>query len=112
MPVGPQIIVRIDPIAGDEFLEQRPVETAGRLVVDVLDRRLMAKLRILKPRGKPLIVAVAHLAVEKEPEPFRERKRRAVSRGLQFGKAFGHAEERQRVQFIECRMGEHDPSQW
>ena len=53
-------------------------------------------------------MTVAHLAVEKQTEAFRERKRRGVARGLQLGKAFGHAEERQRVKFIECRMGKHE----
>ena len=32
-----QILVPCDPLAGNEFLEQRPVEAARGLVVDVLD---------------------------------------------------------------------------
>ena len=44
-----EIIVSVDPVAGDEFLEQRPVETARRSIVDILDRRMMPQLRISKP---------------------------------------------------------------
>ena len=46
-----EIVVRIDPIANNEFLEQRPVETTRRPVVDVLHRRLMPQLRILAASG-------------------------------------------------------------
>lgn len=69
-----EIVVGVDPIARDEFLEQRPVEAAGRAIIDILDRRLMAQPRIAKPGRKPLVVTVAHLAVKKEPKAFGERK--------------------------------------
>ena len=38
-----QIVVRVDPIADHELLEQRAVEAARRAVIDVLDERLLAQ---------------------------------------------------------------------
>ncbi len=37
-----QIVVRVDPIPGDQLLEERPVEAARSTVIDILDQRLLA----------------------------------------------------------------------
>jgi hypothetical protein len=37
-----QIVVRIDPVAAHQLLEQRPIETARSPVIDIPDERLLA----------------------------------------------------------------------
>ena len=66
-----QIVVRVDPVAGDELLEEGPVEAAGAAVVDVLDERLLAEPGIAQPRGELLVVPVGQFPVEQEGQPFR-----------------------------------------
>ena len=66
-----QIIVRVDPIAGYELLEQRPIETARGAVIDILDERLLAQPGIAKPCGEFPVVPVGHLPIEQQGQPFR-----------------------------------------
>jgi hypothetical protein len=62
------VVVGVDPIAGDETLEQRPVEIAGNPVVDILDGGLVAELGVSQPCGQALVVAIAALAIEQQAE--------------------------------------------
>jgi hypothetical protein len=64
------VVVGVDPIAGDKALEQRPVEIADNAVVDILDGGLVPQLGVSQPRGQALVVAVAALAVEQQAEAF------------------------------------------
>jgi hypothetical protein len=75
----------VDPIAGDEALEQRPVEIAGDAVVDILDGGLMPQLGVSQPCGQTLVVAIAALAVEQQAEAFGDGKRRGVAGGQDLG---------------------------
>ena len=52
-----QVLVRVDPVAGDELLEQRAVEAARRAIVDVLDDGLLAQAGVPQPGVQPLVVA-------------------------------------------------------
>jgi hypothetical protein len=49
-----QILVPCDPLAGNEFLEQRPVEAARGFVVDVLDDSGLAQVGGLEARSRRL----------------------------------------------------------
>ena len=53
-----QIVVRVDPIAGDELLEQGAIEAAGGAVIDILDGRLLAQPGIAQPGGELLVVPI------------------------------------------------------
>src|SRR6266545_3417133 len=57
-----QVLMSIDPVAGSKLLEQRLVEPAWRLHVDVLDDRRLAQAGELEPGGEPLVLAVDGLA--------------------------------------------------
>src|SRR5437868_12150607 len=53
-PAQDQIVVRIDPFAGGEFVEQRAIETAGNSVIDVLDDGMVAQSGIAQPSREAL----------------------------------------------------------
>src|SRR3954453_19784987 len=42
-PGDDQIVVSVDPVADDQLLEEGAIDTAGRTVVDILDRRLVTQ---------------------------------------------------------------------
>ena len=65
-----QVLMRVDPAAGDEFLEQRAVETARGAIVDILDQRLLAEFGMAQSGGLFLVAAVRHLAAEQQGQPF------------------------------------------
>ena len=54
-----QIVVRVDPVAGDELLEQRAIEPARSAVIDILDERLLAQPGIAQSGGELLVVPIA-----------------------------------------------------
>jgi hypothetical protein len=106
-----QIVVRLDPVADDQLLEQGAVEAARRSGVDVLDGRLLAEPGIGQAAGEFLVVAISHLPVGQESEPFGMGQRRDVGRGDDLAEGLGHAVEAQLVELIEGRMGQHRSSQ-
>ena len=69
--VDHQILVRVDPVASNEFLEERAVETARGAVIDILDQRLLAQLGMAQPGGEFLVAAIGHLPAEQQGQPFR-----------------------------------------
>ena len=62
----------IDPVAVDEFLEQRAVDAARRAQIDVFDDGVLAQRGELEPCGEALGVALGGLAVDHEAEPLLE----------------------------------------
>jgi hypothetical protein len=76
--------VRLDPVADDQFLEQGAVETTRRSVIDILDGRLVAEPEVL-------VIAIGHLPVEQENEPFGMGQRRRLGRGDDLAERLGHA---------------------
>lgn len=59
-----QTVVGVDPIADDEFLEERAIEAAGGAIIDILDDGLLAQPGVTKPGSELLVVPVGDLAVE------------------------------------------------
>ena len=57
-PAQNQIVVRVDPLAIGELVEERAVEAARGAVIDVLDASRLAQSGIAQPGGKPLVAAV------------------------------------------------------
>ena len=104
----------VDPAAGGEVPEQRPVELAGRPVVDVFDAGAdMAQLRGPHPGLEFLRAATRGFAVDQQPEPLGVAEIADVVATLQLGEGVGHAVELQLAQLVVCRMVEHrSPPQW
>src|SRR6202522_3247363 len=69
-PSYQQIAPLDDPIAGREFEEQRAVEAARRLMVDVLDAGGVTQLGDPGPCFKLLLSAWLQFVFEQQPEPF------------------------------------------
>ena len=104
-----------DPAAGGELLEEGFVEPPWRAVVDVLDRRLaVTQLGAAQPAVEPLGVAVGHLAVEQQRQPFGVIQVLGAVLGLQFGEGVGHAVELQCSELVDRGMHQHCGSspQW
>src|SRR6202008_2145771 len=68
-PAQNQIVVRVDPFAIGELVEQGAVEAAWGPVIDVLDAGLLAQSGIAQPGGKPLVAAMGELAIDQQAEP-------------------------------------------
>jgi len=54
----------LDPLPGSQLLEQRSVEPAWRLHVDVFDDGVLPEAGIAQTRHEPLVVAFGRLAVD------------------------------------------------
>ena len=63
-PAQDQIVVRIDPLAAGELVEQSAIETARGAVIDVLDDGVMAQLGIAQAGGQTLVAAMGDLAID------------------------------------------------
>jgi hypothetical protein len=90
-PAQNQIVVHVDPLAIDDLLEQSAVEAAWRPVIDVLDAGRLAQYGISQPGGKPLVAAMAELAIEQEAEPVGMSERGGFVGCFELGKRLGHA---------------------
>jgi hypothetical protein len=112
-PAQNQIVVRVDPLAIGELVEERAVEAAWGSVIDVLDAGLLAQSGIAQPGGKPLVAAKAELAIEQEAEPVSMGERGGFIGCFELGKRLGHAGQAKLAQLVEHWMGKqrHSP-QW
>jgi hypothetical protein len=104
-PAQDQIVVRVDPFAAGELLEQGAVETARSAIIDVLDDGVLAQPSIAQAGGQALVAAMGGFAVEEQPQPV-VAERRGVAAGLQFGEGLRHAGKAELVQLVERRVGE------
>src|SRR5262249_5522608 len=108
-----QIVVRVDPLAIGELLEQSTVEAAWGPVIDVLDARLRAQSGIAQAGGQPLVAAMGEFAIDQQPEPVGMSECGGFVASFEFGKRLGHAGEAKLAQLVEHWMGKqlHSP-QW
>src|SRR3977135_131122 len=81
-PDDEQVLVSLDPLAGDELLEQRLVEATRRLGVDVLDDGVLSQFCEAQAVHQPLVLALGCLAIDQQSEPFLEGKRGDVGLSL------------------------------
>ena len=63
-PAQDQVVVRVDPFAGSEFVEQRAIEAAVNAVIDVLDDSTVTQSGIAQPRGEAFVAAMGDLAID------------------------------------------------
>jgi hypothetical protein len=90
-PAQDQIVVRIDPLAIGQLLEQSAVEAAWGSVIDVFDAGLLAQSGIAQPGGQPLVAAMGELAIDQQPEPVGMSERGGFVGSFELGKRLGHA---------------------
>src|SRR5213076_274865 len=90
-PAQNQIVVRVDPFAIGELVEERAIEAAWGSVIDVLDTGRLAQSGISQSGGKPLIAAMGELAIEQEAEPVGMSERGGFVGSFELGKRLGHA---------------------
>ena len=108
-----EVLQRLDPVAGDQPLEQRAIEAAGRTIVDILDGGALAQAGMTEPGGEPAVGALGGLAVEQQGEPFGVAETGGAGIVLQLAEGAGHAGQAEADELIDCGMGEQDLSpQW
>jgi hypothetical protein len=108
-PAQDQIVVRVDPFAAGELVEQRAIKAARGPVIDVLDDGVVAQPGIAQPCREAFVAAMGHLAIDEEPEPVGMGQGCAIARGFEFGEGLGHAGKPELVQLVEHRMGQQCP---
>ena len=83
----------IDPIAGDQLLEQATIETPDGAQVDILDDGSLAQGRELEPGDQPLVLTRGDLALEQQRQALLEGKRLDVGLAALLVERLGHAGE-------------------
>jgi hypothetical protein len=102
-----KVVVGLEPIAFAKLVEQRPVETAGAAVIDILKTGLMFQRRVSQPRRKTLLLSGCHFTIEQEAEPFGMAEPLCLLGGVKAFESLGHAGKAKRAQLIEGRVGKH-----
>jgi hypothetical protein len=102
-----QILVACDPLAGNEFLEQRSVEAARGFVVDVLDDSGLAQAGGLEAAFEALVLTLDRLAIDHHGETFLEGERGDIGLAALVFERLGHAGEPECDQAIMGGMGQH-----
>ena len=64
-----QIVVRVDPFALGELVEQGAVEAARDAVIDILDDGAVAQPGVAQSGGEALVAAMGDLAIDQQAEP-------------------------------------------
>lgn len=104
-----QIVVRVDPLAVDELVEQGAVEAAWGSVIDVLDDSMMAQPGITQPGGKALVATIANFAIDEQAEPIGMAEGRSFAGGFEFDESLGHAGKPELGELVKHWMGQHCP---
>ena len=108
-----QIAALGDPIASGELEEERAVEPARALIVDVLDAGRMTQLSDPGARFELLLPAQRQFVFEQQTEPFGVIEAARFRFVFEFLEPFGQAVKTEGVQLVERRMSEHRiSSQW
>ena len=112
-PAYRKVVMSINPVAADQLHEQRSIETALAVVIDILRHSLMTKLGEPQTGGKLAIVTRTPFSLQQKPESFGMGELLAFAAGEQFVEGFGHTGQAHIVQFIKCWMCKHMTSpQW
>ena len=106
-PGDQEVVSPPDPIAGRELGEQRFVETARRLGVEILDGGVLPEVGKLEPRDEPPAFALDGLAIDEEAEPLLEGERSNSGLLPLLLERFGHADETEGDQPVVCGMWKH-----
>jgi hypothetical protein len=90
-PAQDQIVVRVNPFAVCELLEQRAIEAALGSVIDVLDSRLLTQSGIAQSGSQAFVAAMGELAIEQEGEPIGVAECGSFAGGFEFGEGLSHS---------------------
>ena len=104
-----QIVMRVDPLAAGELVEQPAIEAARGPVIDVLDDGLVAQSGIAQPGGEAFVATMGYLAIDEQTEPVGVGEGCAFTGGFEFGESLGHAGKPELGHLIEHRMGQQCP---
>ena len=102
-----QVLVSLDPLAGDELLEQRLVEAARRLHVDILDDGVLPQLGEAQAVHQPLVLALGRLAIDQQREALLEGECCDVGLPLLFVERLRHAGQPERDEAVQGWMCQH-----
>ena len=105
-----QIAALGDPVAGGELEEQRPVEPARVLIVDVLDAGAVAQFGGAGAGLELLLPAQGRFIFQQQSEPFGVIEAARLGLVFEVLEPLGEAVEAERVQLVERGMGEHGKS--
>src|SRR5271166_4010643 len=106
-PGQEQIAALGDPVASGELEEERAVEPARDLIVDVLDAGWMTQARDPGARFELLLSAQRQLVFEQQTEPVGMIEAADFGFVLEFLEPFGQAVKTEGVQLVERRVSEH-----
>src|SRR5208282_6618838 len=107
-PGQEQIAALGDPVTGGELEEERAVEPARTLIVDVLDAGRVTQPGDPGARFELLLPAQREFVFEQQAEPFGVFKATRFGPVFQFLESFGQAVKAKRVQMVERGMSEHE----
>jgi hypothetical protein len=102
-----QVLVPCDPLAGDEVLEQRLVEPARRLHINILDDSVLPEACEPQAADQPLVLALGRFAVDEQSKPLLEGQRRNIGLSLLFVERLRHASEPERDEAAVGGMCQH-----
>jgi hypothetical protein len=100
-------LMPVEPAAGHQPLEQRPVEAAWGAQVDVLDAGIVPQGGDLQPRCQAPALALGGLAVDQQAEPFLKAEGSDVGGSSLIVQRLGHAGQAERDQPLLGGVGEH-----
>lgn len=107
MAADGEIVVRVDPISGDELHEQRPIKSTFTAIIDIFRHGRMAQLGKPQSGGELAIKARTPFAIEQKPKPFGMGELFALAVGNQVVERLGHAGQADGIQLIKGRMCKH-----
>jgi hypothetical protein len=97
----------VDPVAGDELLEQGAVDAAWGSQVDILDDGVLPQRGELEARGQAFGVALGRLAIDHQADPLLEREGGDVGRSALVLEGLGHSGQAEGDQTFMRWMGKH-----
>jgi hypothetical protein len=106
-PGDQEVLPSGDPVAGGELGEQRLVEAAGRLGVEILDGGVLPEIGKFEPGDEAFGLALDGLAIDQEAEPLLEGERRDSALLALLFEGFGHAGKTKGDQPVVGGMGQH-----
>jgi hypothetical protein len=109
-----QILMAVNPLAGDELLEQHFVDPAGRPHVDIFDHGVLAQTGEPQPGNQAPVLALGRFAIDEKRQTLIERQCGDIGLSHLFVEGLGHAGEPERDQATVGGMGQHHVSflQW
>src|SRR5579863_3240008 len=113
-PCDQAVLLLVDPIAGNQAGEKRPVDVAWRAQIDIFDTGTLSKGSELQSSGHALGIALGGFTIDHDADALLEGQSSQVRRSALFFEGFGHAGQAKGGHSFVSRVGEHQVSlgQW